>query len=93
MKNLIKSKIYFLYRLPGNQCKEDSECLNNMCLGNLYCIGNLRGESCQSHEDCDVELHCDRQNMCSPLIDDFGKCRDDFDCTNSSGCNHGFCVK
>ena len=41
----------------GRKCKADYECKGKSCEFG-YCRGAKMGESCGSHEDCDVELAC-----------------------------------
>lgn len=80
--------------LPGEPCKQNSECLSNTC--QTTCIGLAEKETCKSSNDCNAGLYCDSNNVCKNLINtgDEG-CQNDFDCQNDSGCQDSSkkCIK
>lgn len=72
-------------------CQQDYECKSKYCK-NGYCRGQQMGESCMSHEDCDVELACKAQvtwpfaTICQRLGLHGDPCSTDFDCHPKAYC-------
>ena len=69
---------------PGEQCSSNINCVTFNCTDNL-CHGTQSGESCESHQDCDIGLYCD-SNVCKEIKKNGDPCNSDYECSSDSFC-------
>lgn len=84
-------------KIPGQGCSSNSECITGNCDGDI-CKGKEAGSSCISHDYCEEETYCHKENTedaagtCKTQIYDHTTyCNDDYECANEFVCYNNVC--
>jgi len=80
-------------KLPGEYCKEKTECKTNNCKGST-CVGVDEGYPCKYDYDCNQRLFCDKKKgMCIRVNQEGELCDYMTPCDSGLTCNNSYCVK
>eukprot|EP00347_Sterkiella_histriomuscorum_P021376 403334190 len=81
----------------GRKCELHAQCISKNCdAGSRRCVGKAIAESCETHQDCDVNLGCLEEfafpykTTCQNLKTTNDFCYSDFDCQPTHMCWYRF---
>jgi hypothetical protein len=92
-----------LKRYPGEQCKQDPDCINGLCVNNI-CYSKKLGEICDPNSSegihgCGLNLFCAPKknttdlNLCENLKQYSQECTNTHECEMDTICYNGVCSK